>query len=160
MDPFAVFGMAPAVDLERSALEARYLELSRACHPDHHADAGADAQLELLTQAAAVNEAYRILRDRWRRAEALVALNAPGALAERKVLSPAFLAAALELAEEVADVAGGSADAAKLRTRVDQLIASDWDAVCANAAAGDWANAATRLHQSRYHRKALHDLQR
>lgn len=160
MDPFAVFGLMPAVELDRQELEARYLELTRGCHPDHHAGADADAQIALLTRAATVNEAYGLLRDRWRRAEALVELNAPQAMAVRKNLAPSFLADALELAEAVANAAPGSQEAAALRARIEQLIAADWDALCALIEAGDWANAATRLHQSRYHRKALHDLTR
>ena len=160
MDAFAVFGLVPAVEFDRQELEARYLELTRACHPDHHAGADADAQIALLTRAATVNEAYRMLRDRWRRAEAIVELNAPQAMAAGKNLAPSFLADALELAEAVAGAAPGSQEAAALRARIEQLIAADWATLATLIAGGDWANAATRLHQSRYHRKALHDLTR
>jgi molecular chaperone HscB len=160
MDPFAVFGVAPSLDLDPAALEARYFELSRASHPDHHAAADVAAQTALLSRAAAVNDAYRALRDPWRRAEALLALHAPDELAATKALSPAFLSQALELAEEVAGTRPSTAAAASLAARLRAAVQTDWEAVRAAAAAGDWRAAAVRLHESRYHRKALEDLGR
>jgi molecular chaperone HscB len=158
VDPFMVFGLPPGLDLEPKALEARYRELSRACHPDHHASGDAEAQLALLSRAAAVNDAYRILRDPWRRAEAVIDRHAPQALAARKSLSPVFLSEALELAEEVADAASDQEAQRALRARISALLAADWTDVQAAVAADDWDTAATRLHESRYHRKALADL--
>jgi molecular chaperone HscB len=158
MDPFAVFGLAVAHDLDPRALETRYIELSRACHPDHHAQADADAQVAMLTRAADVNEAYRVLRDPWRRAEAMLAQRAPGLLASCKTLAPAFLMDAMELAEQVAEARGDHAAASALHARIEVLVAADLAAVGSALASSDWPSAATRLHQSRYHRKALHDL--
>ncbi|HLU38476.1 MAG TPA: Fe-S protein assembly co-chaperone HscB [Planctomycetota bacterium] len=157
MDPFAVLGVPVDLDLDPALLEARYLAASRACHPDHHAGADPDARIALLDRAAAVNNAYRVLRDRWRRAEAIVELRAPGALERHKQLPPDFLAEALDLAEEVAAARGGP-DTAALRARVQAMVDADWNALRDAVAAGDFAAAATTLHKSRYHRKALQDL--
>lgn len=157
MDPFAVFGLPVSHDLEPHTLERRYLELSRACHPDHHQAADADAQIALLSRAADVNDAYRVLRDDWRRAEAVLAQRAPDALEATKTLSPTFLLAAMELAESVAECPPGPA-ADALRLRLQSLVADDLAAIRSALSAAQWRTAATRLHESRYHRKALHDL--
>ncbi len=158
MDPFAVLGLPPAVELDPRRLEERYLALARDCHPDHHRAADADQQLAILARAAELNDAYRMLKDPWRRAEALLDLRAPGVLAARKQLAPDFLMAALELAETVA---GADAEAAKtLRPRLAELVRADLAAVVDAIARGDHDAAAVRIHQSRYHRKALEDLPR
>ncbi|MEZ5963751.1 MAG: Fe-S protein assembly co-chaperone HscB [Planctomycetota bacterium] len=157
MDPFAVFGMPPSLDVDKAWLEARYLELSRASHPDHHASSGVDA-VALLARAAEVNDSYRILRDPWQRAARLVELSAPGVLSRRKTLSPDFLDDALELAERVARTPRASTEAEALRARLDELLAQDWRELQRAVAAGEWDAAATRVHQSRYHDKARRDL--
>lgn len=158
MDPFAVLGLPPTVDLQPRDLEARYLTLARECHPDRHRNADPDHQLAMLARAAELNDAYRSLRDPWRRAEALLELRAPGVLQANKQLSPTFLGEALELAEEVAGASGDAA--ASLRTRLDDQVRDDFAAVGAAITAGAFETAAVRVHQSRYHRKALEDLTR
>jgi molecular chaperone HscB len=157
MDPFAVLGLSPVMDVPAAELERRYLQLSRECHPDRHRDAGAEQQIALLSRAAAVNDAYRIVRDPWLRAEALVRRADATALDRAKGLSADFLARALELAERV-DEARGTAAASALRDEVAALVAVDLERVREALAAGDLAAAAVALHQSRYHRKALADL--
>lgn len=158
MDVFTVFDMAPALAIDPAALEARYLDLSRACHPDHHGGGDASAQIALLTRAAEVNDAYRILRDRWLRAEALVEAQAPGVLARTKTLSSLFLGDALELAEDVATTDASSPAGEALRARLTQMVDEDFEAVSSAVTERDWDAAATQLHQARYHRKALRDL--
>lgn len=73
-DHFATFGLAPSFALDAAALEARYLELQRMHHPDSAA-AGTDAdRRKAAGRSAAINEAYRVLRDPVRRAEHLCRL--------------------------------------------------------------------------------------
>jgi molecular chaperone HscB len=75
MDPFAVLGIAPRFDLDLGAVEKQHRELSRALHPDRFAAAGASERQAALGKAVEVNEAWRIVRDPIRRAEALLALH-------------------------------------------------------------------------------------
>jgi molecular chaperone HscB len=158
MDPFAVLGLPAEIEVDPQRLEARYLTLARECHPDRHRGADAYQQLAMLARAADLNGAYRSLKDPWQRAEALLELRSPGVLDATKKLAPAFLGEALELAEEVA---AADADAAKvLRPRLEQAVRDDFAAVRAAILEADFPAAATRLHQSRYHRKALTDLAR
>jgi molecular chaperone HscB len=155
-DPFTVFGLPRSMTLDAKALEQRYLQLSRECHPDRLRSQEVGDCLAVLQRSAEVNDAWQVLRDPWRRAKALLDVNAPGALERNKKLDPAFLAEALELAEEVAFVASHAI--APLRTRLQQVLADDLAKVTAELAAGAWDAAARRFHASHYHRKALQDL--
>lgn len=75
LDHFARFGLARRWQLDRDALEDRYLEVSRRVHPDRHANADAATRRAALEHSAALNEGYAVLRDGVRRAEYLVKLG-------------------------------------------------------------------------------------
>jgi molecular chaperone HscB len=155
-DPFEALGLAPTFDLDPDELEARYLALSRACHPDHHAATDPLELPGLLARAAAVNDAYRTLRDPWSRARALLDRLDAGAFDRHKRLDPGFLAEAMDLAEEVD--AAEAADAPALETRLRRAVEARLERIAAALCAGDAAAAATLIHQSTYFRKALADL--
>jgi molecular chaperone HscB len=74
VDPFATLGIARRFDVDVRALEKTHRDLSRALHPDRFAGATAGQRQEALARAVEVNEAWRVLRDPLRRAEALLAL--------------------------------------------------------------------------------------
>jgi Fe-S protein assembly co-chaperone HscB len=155
-NPFAVLGLPQQLDLDPALLEQRYLKLSRECHPDHLHGEGADC-VAVLQRAAEVNDAYRALRDRFDRARILVDLLDPAAMARNERLDPDFLMTALEQAEEVAD-ASSDASRNRLQQRIEENLEQTFDAVVQALRARDADAAATALHQSRYHRKALLDL--
>lgn len=155
-DPFAVFGLQKVLDIDERALEQRYLRLSRECHPDlHRAKDTADC-IAVLQRSAEINDAWKILRDPWQRARALVELLEPGAMDRNKKLDPDFLGEALELAEDVSQANGDTI--APLRTRIQAALEDDLVAVRTEVQRGAYAAAARRLHASHYHRKALQDL--
>lgn len=156
-DPFTVFSLGRSLDIDETALEARYLKLSRECHPDLHSAGQTGDCIAVLQRSAEINDAWRILRDPWQRARTLLELRSPGALDRNKKLDPAFLAEALELAEEVAFAT--TATAAALRPRLRRAIDEDYAALRAALDAGDVDAAARRFHASHYHRKALADLE-
>jgi molecular chaperone HscB len=115
MDPFATLGAPRRYDLDLDALEKTHRELSRALHPDKFAQAGASERRAALEKAANVNEAWRILRDPIRRAEALFQLEglAVGETNEPKA-SPAFLMEVMEEREALAE-ARAAKDLAKVK---------------------------------------------
>ncbi|MBX3259153.1 MAG: Fe-S protein assembly co-chaperone HscB [Labilithrix sp.] len=115
MDPFAMLGAPRRFDLDLSALEKTHRELSRALHPDKFAQAGASERRAALEKAASVNEAWRVLRDPIRRAEALFQAEglAVGETNEPKA-SPAFLMEVMEEREALAD-ARAARDLAKVK---------------------------------------------
>jgi hypothetical protein len=110
----------------------------------------------VLERSARLNDAYRELRDPWRRAARILELQAPGVMDRTKRLQPEFLGEAIELSEEVAQARGEAVGS--LRQRIAAQVAADLAAIVERIEAGDFAAAATVLHQSRYHRKALDDL--
>lgn len=155
-DPFAVFGLPRSFDVDDRTLEQRYLRLSRECHPDLHRARDTADCIAVLQRSAEINDAWRVLRDPWQRAKALVELASPGVLERTKKLDPGFLADALELAEEVAFA--DAAATAPLRARITRALADDLAAIRAELSRGAVDAAARRLHASHYHRKALQDL--
>lgn len=74
-DFFALLGLPRRYGIDREQLEQRYLELAAQVHPDRVAGESSRAQREAMEASAAVNEAYRVLRDSVRRAEYLVKLG-------------------------------------------------------------------------------------
>jgi molecular chaperone HscB len=71
LDPFATLGVERRFDLDLAVLEKTHRELSRALHPDKYTQTGASERRAALEKAASVNEAWRMVRDPVRRAEAL-----------------------------------------------------------------------------------------
>ena len=95
-------------------LEREYLARSRAVHPDYHI-AGSDAELAAsLELSAAVNEAYKVLRDPFSRAEYLLKLEGGPSASEHKQMPPAYLAQMLEAREAIEQARGKPTEVAKL----------------------------------------------
>jgi len=72
MDPFDTLGIASSFYVDLTTTEKRYRELARVLQPDRHM-AGSPAERRIsLGKAVEVNEAWRLVRDPIRRAEALL----------------------------------------------------------------------------------------
>ena len=106
MDPFATLGIARTFDVDLAAVEKMHRELSRALHPDRYVGASPSERRAALAKAVEVNEAWRVVRDPIRRAEALLALG--GVVAGRRragaaKADPEFLMEMLEQREALAE---------------------------------------------------------
>jgi molecular chaperone HscB len=103
-DPFETMGVDPRFDLDLDKLAERHRDLSRALHPDRYAGVPAAERRMALGRAIEVNDAYRVLKDPVRRAEALLrrAGVSVGETAEPKP-SQALLMDMMERREELAD---------------------------------------------------------
>jgi molecular chaperone HscB len=71
LDPFDVLGIAATFDVDLAAVEQRYRDLSRVLHPDKYVGAPPAERRRALGRAVEVNEAWRLVRDPIKRAEAL-----------------------------------------------------------------------------------------
>jgi len=71
VDPFDILGIAPSFDVDLAAIERRYRDLSRVLHPDKHVRSSPAERRMALGKAVEVNEAWRLMRDPIKRAEAL-----------------------------------------------------------------------------------------
>ncbi len=103
-NPFETLGLARSFDVDVTAVEKTHRDLSRALHPDKYASAGASERKAALSKAIEVNEAFRVVRDPIRRAEALfrIAGVAVGESNEPKA-SADFLMDVMEQREALSD---------------------------------------------------------
>lgn len=146
-------------------LERAYLTRSRAVHPDYHVT-GPDTDLAAsLEAAAAVNEAYNTLKDRFTRAEYLLGLEGGPTAGEHKALPAGFLAEMLDAREQIELARGNEAETARLEAdfagRYDRLLAEVAGAFEKDAATPDRAALALvreRLNAAKYIRRLMADL--
>ena len=75
MDHFARLGIPRLFFVDLAELERQYLARSREVHPDYHQLGSSVEQRASLESSSALNEAYVILRDPFRRAEYLLQLE-------------------------------------------------------------------------------------
>jgi molecular chaperone HscB len=116
-DPFETLGIDARFDLDLRAIEQRHRDLSRALHPDRHAGGTAAERRVALGRAIDVNEAWRVVRDPIRRAEALLRrAGAPVGETSEPKPPPDLLMEMMESREELAE-----ARQAKDLARVDRL---------------------------------------
>lgn len=134
-DPFELLGVEPKFGLDLADLENRHRELSRVLHPDRHVGAPASERRMALSRAIEVNEAFRVLRDPVRRAEALLARR--GVTIEEgrdKPADPLLLMELLELGESISD-ARRARDRVAIERKFSELKARESESVSALGAA-------------------------
>jgi molecular chaperone HscB len=114
VDPFDILGIAPTFEVDLAAAEKRYRDLSRVLHPDKYVGAPPAERRSALGKAIEVNEAWRLLRDPIKRAEALFRRSGVEVRegAEPKA-EPEFLMEMMEQRESLSDAkAKGDGEAA------------------------------------------------
>jgi molecular chaperone HscB len=161
VDPFETLGLPRSYVVDLAAIEKTHRELSRALHPDKFVSAGASERRDALGRAVEVNEAWRIVRDPIRRAEALLALAgvAVNEGAEPKT-DPEFLMEMLEQREALAEARQARdlarvhemAKAIELRSRaVEQALGEGF-------ASGQAASLVGKLGELRFYRRFLDEV--
>ena len=75
MDYFTFFGLPRKLNIEVTALEKDFHDLSRKLHPDLNARAGGQEQEWSLQQSSLLNDAYRTLKDPVKRTQYLLKLE-------------------------------------------------------------------------------------
>lgn len=162
-DPFALLDVPRRYDLDLGEVEKRHRELSRALHPDKFASAGASERQAALTKAADVNEAWRILRDPLRRAEALFALAGIAVTEDNNtstVTVPAqFLMQMMGVREDLAE-ARAKKDLPKVKELAEQ-IREKWDVAELKLARGlekDASKVVGILGELRFYKRFLEEV--
>lgn len=158
-DHYARLGLRPEDGFDHDAIEARYLRLSRALHPDFHGQADEAARERANRHSALLNEAWNTLADDTARAEYRLGRTDPDALERHKQLEPSFLMEAMELSEE-----GEHCDAAtrdRLTGQVRAEIARRDERLADDSAWSppDTAELAVLLHELRVYNRILRDLE-
>jgi molecular chaperone HscB len=104
MDPFSTLGIAASFDVDLPSAEKTHRELSRALHPDRYIGVTPAERRQALGRAIEVNEAWRIVADPIRRAEALLRLRGvPCDEGHEPAASPMFLMEMLERREALSN---------------------------------------------------------
>jgi molecular chaperone HscB len=167
-DLFAVLGLPRRYDVAPAELERRFHERSRPVHPDRFARAAPAERRASLERATLLNQAYRALRDPWRRAEHLVELlGGPADGAGPEARDAAFLEEQLEAREELALARrrrDGAAIEAQRRRAMEALAALEGE-LARTLAEDAPSGAALReargvLQRVRYHQALLDEAER
>jgi molecular chaperone HscB len=101
MDHFSLLGLPRTYDLDPDELRRKYLALSRHAHPDYHVGESGEVQQLHMQVSAALNEAYRTLKDPASRASYLLERMGGPSLAEDKSVPEGFLETMMMMQEEV-----------------------------------------------------------
>lgn len=102
-DHFTLLDLPRRFDLDGDEIQRKFLALSRHAHPDFHADDTPEVQQLHLKVSAALNEAYRTLKDPAARAAYLLTLFGGKSSAEVKSVPDGFLGTMMMMQEELTD---------------------------------------------------------
>lgn len=124
MNHFEIFGLAPSLELDVKALEAKLRELSLQHHPDRLVNADARTRLAALERTTALNDAFKVLKDPLRRAFYVLKLKGidldSDASAAQAKMPLEFLEEVMERRERL-EAVKASKDLAKARAMADQI---------------------------------------
>lgn len=120
-DPFETLGLARTFEIDLRAVEQRFRDLSRAVHPDRFADKSPAERRIAAEQTVALNDAFRLIRDKMNRVLAL--LSAAGKpIHETARAEPGLLMEIMELREAIDDARNEGRSIETLLTRVGARI--------------------------------------
>ncbi|HLK11618.1 MAG TPA: DnaJ domain-containing protein [Candidatus Binatia bacterium] len=119
VDHFALLGLPRRLVIDAEDLERRYHAAARSLHPDRHQGAGARAQELSLAASAALNRAYRTLRDPVARGRYWLDLHGRPLGGAGNGVPPALAALVFDVQEKLAELRGAGATAGALRGEVE-----------------------------------------
>lgn len=166
VDPFETLGIAPTFEVDLKAVEKRYRELARVLHPDRHLGSSPGERRMMLGKAVEVNEAWRLVRNPIRRAEALLRRHGV-AIEEGKEpkADPEFLMEMMEQREALSE-ARASGDPAAVERLASAIRSREKDVTSrvaaafasANGADGGLGKVVSLLGELRYYRRFLDEV--
>jgi molecular chaperone HscB len=114
VDLFAVLGLPRRLTVDGADLERRWLTASRAVHPDRHQTADDRTRTLSLAASAAVNQAYRTLRDPVARGRYWLELHGVPLGKDNNRVPPALAELVFETQESLEEFRSGSASRASV----------------------------------------------
>jgi molecular chaperone HscB len=111
MDHFARLGLPPSLELDSPSLDKAYFALQRQWHPDRFVSKPAEERARASSEAAALNDAYRTLKDPLSRALYLASLKGIELPGDGKTIDdPDLLTEVMDAREELQEASsvGGS----------------------------------------------------
>ena len=125
---FELFELPISFEIDLQDLSQRYRELQRVVHPDKFVNASDRERLLSVEKAAAINEAYQVLKSPQRRARYMLELQSVSFDDESDMaLDPAFLMEQIELREALSELKQTDdpmASLNKIMTDIKKRIAS------------------------------------
>ncbi|HEY4395636.1 MAG TPA: Fe-S protein assembly co-chaperone HscB [Polyangia bacterium] len=171
-DRFAVLGLPRKFEVDLTAAESAYKDLSRRLHPDRFAKADPRARKAALARTVEINDAWRTVKDPVKRAAYLLELagfglagddhkGADETRATKQVAAPpTFLIEILELREDLVeaqragDTVKVAAMADDMRRRADEAMKT----IGAALEAGEFEEGARSLVALRYYQRFLDEV--
>ena len=103
---FEILGVPSSYMVDSKELEQKYLALCKAVHPDHCSHFDSCDRAKILQTSALVNQAYKDVKDRFKRAEILLnqISRDHGVSIDQSKIPPMFLMDVLELQEEIDEI--------------------------------------------------------
>jgi len=122
-DHFQVLGLPRHLGIDLAALQRRYYELHRRLHPDLHQTGPQQARQASLRNTAAVNLAYRVLRDPIDRGEYWLALLGEGLGTNNNRVPPDLAELVFEVQEQLEELRESShgENAAALKCKMCEI---------------------------------------
>lgn len=160
-DHFSVLGLRPELDLSRSDLDRAFRVVSARVHPDRFAAAPDRLRRLAFEHTAQVNAAYKLLRDRYARAEYLVARLGVDVSGEGgRVSNAPFLLKMLDLQEQV-ESATDPEFLEDMYDSAEQALSDGLDA-CRRFLRGELGaeEAGQAVAEMRYHRRLLEQVEK
>lgn len=161
-DHFALFGLAPAFNIDLTQLEQSYRDIQSQVHPDKHAHLG-DVERRLAMQwATHTNEAYQTLRQPLSRARYLLQLNGIESGEEsNNSMAPAFLMEQMEWREAIGEAKAAEAvdELEKLAARLRQEMQQRQEGLRVSLdEARDYAKAAEQVRELKFMEKLREEI--
>ena len=120
-DHFTLLGLPRRLDLDYADLERRYHEASRRVHPDRHQTASPKEQALSVAASAALNRAYRTLRDPVARGRYWLELNGNPIGSDNNQVPAELAELVFAVQEQLSDVRAGEGDANAVAAARDAL---------------------------------------
>jgi molecular chaperone HscB len=168
MQFYDALGLAPKLSLDAEDLKKRFYERSREWHPDRFSRRGPEEQKKSLEMTAALNDAFRTLRDPMTRAEYFLEERGLG---PSKTPPPELLEEVFELNMALEELRGGDGsvrsqldDARQrfeaMRLEIDQDLSSWFARYDTAEEAGTLAEIRAALDRRRYVSNLLRDVEK
>lgn len=164
LNPFEIFDLPVDFQLDTQALNARYLGLQKALHPDNFVAASAAEQRIAMQKSTEVNDALKTLKDPILRAEAIVALNLceQQDIEQKSTQDVAFLMQQLQWREQLENVESQKDEQAldrlarEIRQETQQLLT----ALSHSIQAQQWDKTRQLCDKLRFTRKLTEEIER
>jgi len=174
---YEFFGFERKLDLDESALQKRFYELSREWHPDRFSRKGFEESARAMENTALINDGYRTLRDPVKRAEYLLSEEGfPIGEQRSKDVPPELLEEVFELNMALEEMRGGDESArpqldeakekfVRMRTEIDGQLKSLFSRYDASESESETAKQALHeirgaLNKRRYIENLIRDVEK